>query len=334
MTALPASLGPLPRSEQRLLPALIFVALALFGGSPVHAQDTAPLRIVVPTPPGGTNDGVARALQNPLQRLLGKTVIVEYKAGAAGSLGSAYVARSKPDGNTLLLNNNAVLINPLVSKSTGYDMRDLTPLAVAVVAPLVLIGNAAMPVNDTRSLVDFASKQAQPLAYASAGGVGSLGHMSMESFARAAGIKLLHVPYTGGGPAQMAVSSGEVKMVMTTLNAGLKGQVDAGRIRLLGVAAAKPSPLVPGVRPIGDVVPGFEIDAWFGLLAPAQTPATVVQKIAAAVNQALEMPEVREQLLAIGVTPTYLGPDAFGKRVEQETQRWADIVREQKLQKE
>ena len=118
------------------------------------------------------------------------------------------------------VNNNAVLINPLVSKSTGYDMKDLTPLAVAVVAPLVLFGHAGMPVTDTKSLVDFASKQLQPLAYASAGGVGSLGHMSMESFARAAGVKLLHVPYTGGGPAQLAVSSGEVKMVMTTLNAG------------------------------------------------------------------------------------------------------------------
>ena len=298
------------------------------------AQDATPLRIVVPTPPGGTNDGVARALQNPLQRLLGKTVIVEYKAGAAGSLGSAYVARSKPDGNTLLLNNNAVLINPLVSKSTGYDMKDLTPLAVAVVAPLVLFGHAGMPVTDTKSLVDFASKQSQPLAYASAGGVGSLGHMSMESFARAAGVKLLHVPYTGGGPAQLAVSSGEVKMVMTTLNAGLKGQVDAGRIRMLGVAAAKPSALVPGVRPIGEVVPGFEIDAWFGLLAPSQTPAATIQKIAAAVGQALELPEVREQLLAMGVSPTFLGPEAFAKRVEQETQRWGEIVREQKLQKE
>ena len=299
-----------------------------------HAQDTTPLRIIVPTPPGGTNDGVARALQIPLQRLLGKTVIVEYKAGAAGSLGSAYVARSKPDGNTLLLNNNAVLINPLVSKSTGYEMKDLTPVAVAVVAPLVLFGSASMPATDTRGLVDFASKQTQPLAYASAGGVGSLGHMSMESLARAAGIKLLHVPYTGGGPAQMAVSSGEVKMVITTLNAGLKGQVDAGRIRMLGVAAAKPSPMVPGVRPIGEVVPGFEVDAWFGLLAPSQTPAATVQKIATAVGQALELPEVREQLLAMGVAPTFLGPEAFSKRVEQETQRWGDIVREQKLQKD
>lgn len=299
-----------------------------------RAQDSNPLRIIVPTPTGGTNDGVARALQAPLQRFLGKTVIVEYKAGAAGSLGSAYVARSKPDGNTLLLNNNAVLINPLVSKSTGYEMKDFTPVAVAVVAPLVLFGSASIPATDTRSLVDFASKQAQPLAYASAGGVGSLGHMSMESLARAAGIKLLHVPYTGGGPAQMAVSSGEVKMVITTLNAGLKGQVDAGRIRMLGVAAAKPSPLVPGVRPIGEVVPGFEIDAWFGLLAPSQTPVATVQKIAAAVGQALELPEVKEQLLAMGVAPTFLGPEAFSKRVEQETQRWGDIVREQKLQKE
>ena len=315
----------------RLLKTLL-VALAL--PLAAAAQDSTPIRIIVPTPPGGTNDGVARALQAPLQRLLGRTVIVEYKPGAAGSVGSAFVARSKPDGNTLLLNNNAVFINPLVSRTTGYETRDLVPVAVAAVSPMVLIGSADIPPVDTKGLIDYAAKQAQPLAYGSAGGVGSLGHLAMEGFARAAGIKLLHVPYVGGGPVQMAVSTGEVKLVMTSLNAALKGQVEAGRIRLLGVAAAKATPLVPGARPIGEALPGFEVDAWFGLLAPAQTPLAAVQRIAAAVGQALETAEVRDQLLAIGSQPTFLGPEPFQRRVDQEAQRWGEIVREQRIQKE
>jgi tripartite-type tricarboxylate transporter receptor subunit TctC len=314
----------------RLRPLLLALLLPLAAA----AQDNPPLRIIVPTPPGGTNDAVARALQQPLQKLLARTVIVEYKAGAAGSLGSAFVARAKPDGNTLLLNNNAVLINPLVSGGNGYEMKELSPVAVAATSPLVLIANGDLPVQDTRELVAYAARQAQPLPYASSGGVGSIGHLAMESFARAAGIRLLHVPYTGGAPAQTAVLSGEVKMVLTTLTASHKAQVAAGKLRLLGIAAAAPSPLMPGVRPIPEAVPGFEADAWFGLLAPAQTPPATVQRIAAAVKQALEQPEAREQLQSAGVQPTYIAPEAFARRIEQESLRWGEVVREQKIRKE
>jgi tripartite-type tricarboxylate transporter receptor subunit TctC len=318
----------LPTARLRALLLALLLPLAAV------AQDNPPLHIIVPTPPGGTNDTVARALQQPLQKLLARTVIVEYKAGAAGSLGSAFVARAKPDGNTLLLNNNAVLINPLVSGGNGYEMKDVAPVAVAAASPLVLIANGDLPVQDTRELVAYAAKQAQPLPYASSGGVGSIGHLAMESFARAAGIRLLHVPYTGGAPAQVAVLTGEVKLVLTTLTASHKAQAAAGKLRLLGVAAAAPSPLMPGVRPIAEAVPGFEADAWFGLLAPAQTPPATVQRIAAAVQQALELPETREQLQAGGVEPTYIAPEAFARRIRQEAQRWGEVLREQKIRKE
>lgn len=299
-----------------------------------RADDPPVLRIIVPTPPGGTNDGVARALQPPLQKLLGRTVIIEYKPGAAGSVGSAFVARSKPDGNTLLLNNNAVLINPLISRDAGYTMSDLKPVAVAAVSPLVLISNAGVPVTDVKGLIDYANKQAQPLAYASSGGVGSLGHLAMESFAREAGIKLLHIPYTGGGPAQQAVTSGEVAFVMTTMNAALKGQADAGRIRLLGVAAAKPTPLVPGVPTIGDTVPGFILDAWFGILAPSKTDPAVLGRIEQALLQALATPETRTVLSNIGVQPSGMGSAPFLTMVTEEARHWGDVIRERKITKE
>ena len=312
---------------------LALLSLSLCGVSATRADDLPILRIIVPTPPGGTNDGVARALQIPLQKLLNRTVVVDYKAGAAGSMGSAYVARSKPDGNTLLLNNNAVLINPLISR-VGYEMTDLTPLVVAAVSPMVLIVNSAIPVTDVKGLIEYAGKQSQPMPYASSGGVGSLGHLAMESFARATGIKLLHVPYQGGGPAQMAVSSGEVKLVMTSLNGALLGQLGAGRIRLLGVASEKPTPLVPGVPPISETVPDFVLDAWFGLLAPAQTSPATLEVLNRALLQALAMPETRERLLAIGSQPTAIGPVPFGAMIDRETKRWTDVIREQKISKE
>jgi tripartite-type tricarboxylate transporter receptor subunit TctC len=319
--------APLSRRTTLGLLAALAVPLA-------RADDAAPLHIIVPTPPGGTNDGVARALQQPLQKLLGRTVVVEYKPGAASSVGSAFVARSKPDGNTLLLNNNAVLINPLISRDTGYTMADLKPLAVAAVSPLVLICNAAIPATDVKGLIDYAKQQAQPLAYASAGGVGSLGHLAMESFAREAGIKLLHVPYTGGGPAQQAITSGEVACVMTTMNAALKGQADAGRIRLLGVAAAKPTPLVPGVPTIDAALPGFALDAWFGLLAPSKTDPAVLGRLEQALLEALATPEARTVLGNIGVQPSSIGSAAFTAMTIAESRQWSEVVRERKITKE
>ncbi|HEY4069582.1 MAG TPA: tripartite tricarboxylate transporter substrate binding protein [Burkholderiaceae bacterium] len=321
-------------SRRSVVGLLAASGLSSLGLSSAQAEDTAILHLIVPTPPGGTNDGVARALQQPLQKLLGRTVIVEYKPGAAGSVGSAFVARSKPDGNTLLLNNNAVLINPLISHDTGYTMADLTPIAVAAVSPMVLISNAEVPVTDVKSLIAYANKQTRPLAYASAGGVGSLGHLAMESFASAAGIKLLHIPYTGGGPAQQAVTSGEVACVMTTLNAALKGQADAGRIRLLGVAAAKPSPLLPGVPTLGESVPGFALDAWFGVLAPAKTDPEILARIEQALTQALAAPETRTLLTNIGVQASGMGSTAFQAMVSDEARHWADVVRERKITKE
>lgn len=318
------------RNVLGLLPALAST-LAL---PPARAQEAAVLHIVVPTPPGGTNDGVARALQEPLQRLLKRTVIVEYKPGAAGSVGSAYVARSKPDGNTLLLNNNAVLINPLISREAGYAMADLKPLVVGGIGPLLLIANAQVPATDVKGFIAWARAQPKPVAYASAGGVGSLGHLAMVSFARAAGLDMLHIPYSGGGPAQQAVTSGEVACVLTSLNAALKGQVDAGRIRLLGIASAEPSPSAPGVPPIAQALPGFAIDAWFGLLAPARTDAALLAPVEQALLAALAMPQTKTVLTNIGVIPVAIGSGEFQAMVTRESRRWTELVRDERIAKE
>lgn len=300
-----------------------------------RAEDAQPLRIIVPTPPGGLNDGVVRALQEPLQRLLGRTIIVDYKPGAGSSLGSAFVARSKPDGNTLLVNNNAVLINPLISRTTGYAIEGLTPLGVAAIGPLVLMANAAaIPSSDVRGFIDFAKKQPQPIAYASSGGVGSLGHLAMESFARSAGIKLLHVPYAGTAPSQQAVISGEAPLVMTSLTPAMKAQVDLGKVRLLGVASAKATPLVPGVAPINDAVPGFVVEAWFGLFAPALTEAATLNKIQQALMQVLAMPETKALLANLSVQPVAIGPVPFAEMIGQENRRWMEVIRDLKISKD
>lgn len=307
-------------------PIAVLLTILTLCTSLAHADD-GPLRIVVPTPPGGTNDGVARALQDPLQRLLNRPVIVDYKPGAAGSVGSTFVARSKPDGGTLLLNNNAVIINPQLSKTTGYEMKDLTPVSVAAVSPLVLMVNAAVPAKDVKGFIAYARSQNQPLPFGSSG-VGGVSHLAMESFAKAAGIKVLHVPYQGGAPAQVALSSGEVKVALTAMNPVLKGLVDAGRIRLLGIASAAPSPLVPGTPTIGEALPGFVLDVWFGLLAPAQTPRATIERFSEAVAAAMLLPEVRDKIKALGSEPVYMGNEAFAKMVSAESQRWREAMRD------
>jgi tripartite-type tricarboxylate transporter receptor subunit TctC len=291
-----------------------------------RADDAGPLHIIVPTPPGGTNDGVARALQQPLQKLLGRTVVVEYKPGAAGSVGSAFVARSKPDGNTLLLNNNAVLINPLISRDTGYTMADLKPLVVAAVSPLVLICNAAIPATDVKGLIDYAKQQAQPLAYASAGGVGSLGHLAMESFAREAGIKLLHVPYRGGAPALNDLIAGHIQVLFADSPPALP-QVKAGKVRAIGVTTAKRIAVAPDIAPVNDTVKGFDTAPWQMLMAPHGTPTPVVERLHKEIVAYIATPEGQKKLTDMGLVPgAPTRPAELATFVASEVKAWGKIV--------
>jgi tripartite-type tricarboxylate transporter receptor subunit TctC len=291
-----------------------------------------PVRLVVPYAPGGTTDNLARAMQEPVTQLLGQPFIVENKPGAGGAIGTREVAKAAPDGYTLVFGNNGPhTILPLLQKDAGYDgVRSFEPVALAATVPLIVVVNGAVPVNDLRGFIEYAKREAKGVDYASAG-AGGLGHMASELFARAAGVKMVHVPYSGGGPATTSVLAGDTKLFLSTFTQGMKSQADAGRLKILGVTSPGPTPLVPGVRPVAEVLPGYAVEAWFGVLAPAGTPAPVVARLHAAINGAIAQPELRERFQALGAAGSAVSPAQFGQAIAAEAQAWATVAREANL---
>ncbi len=222
---------------------------------------------------------MARMLQEPLTKILGQPVIVDNRPGAAGAIGSREVATAPPDGYTLVFSNNGpTSIAPTMQKDAGYDsLKSFAPVSLVAVAPLVLAVHASVPADNVADFIAYTKKQPEGLFYSSAG-PGSLGHLSTELFAARAGIKLNHVPYKGQAPATTALLTGDVKVFFSTINQTLNDFVQEKKIKMLGISSAEPSPVVPNVRPIGEAVKGYAVDVWFGILAPAKTPAPVIEQ--------------------------------------------------------
>ena len=300
-----------------------------------QAFPSKPIHIVVPYPAGGTTDLMARVLQEPMQKTLGQPVIVDNKPGAAGAIGAREVARSPADGYTLLFSNNGPSsTTPLLVKDAGYDgLRDFAPVSLVSTAPLFVVVNAAVPANDLKGFIDYARSQPNGLEYASAG-IGSLGHLASELFARMAGIKMIHIPYKGQAPTSNAVMTGEVKVLITTSSSAMNSYITAGKLKLLGVSSAEPSPLAPGAPVVASVLPGYKVEIWFGLLAPAGTPADVVARLNDAVSKAIALPEVQQRFVNFGVIATAGTPKRLGDLIADEVPRWTQIVREANIRAE
>ncbi len=306
-------------------------AALLLGALPVTAAaqqyPDKPIRLVVPYAPGGTTDIMARTLQEPLSKVLGQTVIVDNKAGAAGAIGTAQVANAAPDGYTLIFGNNGPsAIVPLIQKGVGYDpIKDFAPISLVSVAPMTLVVHPSVPVGTVKELIDFAKKQPDGLEYGTAG-AGSLGHLATELFGKEAGIKLVHVPYKGQALSTMGVLNGEVKLLITTSSDSQDAAVKAGKLKLLGVSTAQPSPLMPGAPTIGESLPGYEASVWFGILAPARTPKPVVDKLNAAIRQVLAQPDVQKRFLGYGCIATASTPQEFAAMIGAEVPKWKGVV--------
>jgi len=315
---------------------LLTLACAAFcAGAAAQGFPSKPIHIVVPYPAGGTTDLMARALQEPMQKTLGQPVIVDNKPGAAGAIGAREVARSPADGYTLLFSNNGPSsTTPLLVKDAGYDgLRDFAPVSLVSTAPLFVVVNASVPANDLKSFIDYARSQPNGLEYASAG-IGSLGHLASELFARMAGIKMVHIPYKGQAPTSNAVMTGEVKVLITTSSSAMNGYITAGRVKLLGVSTPEPSTLAPGAPVVSSVLPGYKVEIWFGLLAPAGTPADVVARLNDAVGKALALPELQQRFVNFGVIATAGTPKRLGDLIADEVPRWTQIVREANIRAE
>ena len=294
-----------------------------------------PIRMVVPYPAGGTADLMARAIQEPLRQALGQPIIIDNKSGAGGALAARDVAKAAPDGHTLFFSNASIqAVTPQVVKGAGFDgVKDFTPVALVSSAHLLVVVNAGVPVSDLKSFIDFARKQARPLPYASAG-IGSFGHLSTELFAKRAGIKMVHVPYRGQAQTTNAVVAGEVPLLITTASGAMSDFIAAGRLKLLAVTSALPSPLAPTVPTVASVLPGYAAESWFGILAPAGTPGPVVQKLNGAINAALAAPDIQQRFAAFGMEVRTGMPDRLGELMVLDAARWAPVIRESNIQPE
>lgn len=314
--------------------ALLSAAFAL-GALPATAQaqyPDKPIKLIVPYPPGGTTDIMARTLQEPLSKVLGQPVIVDNKAGAAGAIGTKQVAAASPDGYTLVFGNNGPsAIVPLLQKDVGYDpVKDFAPVSLVSIAPLVLVLHPGVPAGNVAEFVAWAKAQQGGVEYATAG-AGSLGHLATELFAKDAGLKLVHVPYKGQAPSTMAVLNGEVRMLMTTSSDTMGAAVRDGKLKLLGVSTARPSPLMPGAPTIGQSLQGFEVNVWFGVLAPAGTPAPVIAKLNAAIGTVLADPEIQRKFMGYGSIATASTPQEFATMIGAEVPKWKGVVESAKI---
>jgi tripartite-type tricarboxylate transporter receptor subunit TctC len=314
-----------PRARRRRL----LLACALAGLAPLaHADASKPLHLVVPFPPGGTSDILARAIGARLGAAIGQTVVIDNKPGAGGSIGAEAVARAEPDGNTLLMGHIGTLaVNVSLYPKLPYDpVKSFAPVAWVARVPNVLVVNAASGPHSLQELIARAQAAPGKLSYSS-GGNGSAAHITFEYLKLRTHIAVTHIPYRGTAPSVTDLIAGQVDATFTGAPAVLP-HVKSGRLRALAVSSRERLPTLPAVPTVAESgFPGFEADQWYGVVAPAGTPPEVVARLNAAINQALASPEVRAQLAAEGAVPVQTTPKAFADFIASEIPRWREVVR-------
>jgi tripartite-type tricarboxylate transporter receptor subunit TctC len=287
-----------------------------------------PVRIVVPYPPGGGNDIVVRAIGPRLSERLRQPVVVDNRGGATGIIGTETVAHSAPDGYTLLSHTNAgLVILPHINPKLPYDpVRDFVPITLAASQPYVLVVYPKLPVTSVAQLIALAKSRPGTLNY-STSGKGSSTHMASVLFCRMAGVEMVHVPYKGSGAAVADLIAGQVQLRFSSIPPALP-HVKSGRLRALAVSSAKRFSLLPELPAVAETVPGFEVDSWYGFLAPARTPAAIIQKLNVEIAAALKDPDVKARLEANGAEAVGTSPERFGEVIRTELKRWAPVVKE------
>ena len=292
-----------------------------------QAYPNRPIRIVVPYPAGGATDQMARIIQQPMQELLGQPVIIDTRGGAAGAIGTEAVARSAPDGYTLVFGNSGPNAMGPAMKKMPYDpVKDLAPISLVTTLPLFLAVHPSVPANNTRELLALVKANPDKFNYGSVG-IGSASHLIGEYFNFVSGLRMTHVPYKGGAPAMVGFIGGEVQVMFMT---GLDGlpHARAGKLRVLAVATDRATELAPGVPTVAEAVPGFNGNVWFGLLAPAGTPPEVIAKLQDAVAKAVARPAVKKAFADMSVDAVSNTPEQFTRLIAAELAQWTRVVRE------
>jgi len=309
--------------------SLLLAAVGSLFAVIVQAQSypSKPVRVVVPYPPGGPTDIVARVLFQQVAESTGQQFVIDNRAGAGGNIGAEVVAKAPADGYTLLIGTTAHAINMSLFKSLNYDVqKDLAPVSLLTQGPLVLVTHPQFPANSVKELIDMAKAKPGSLNFASAGN-GQSTHLSAELFNSMAGTKMVHVPYKGSAPALSDLMTGQVGIMFdTTLSA--MPFVRAGKLKALGVTSPQRTPAAPDVPTIAESgLPGYEVFAWNGVLVPAGTPKAIVAQLNEEIRKAMQLPQVRDKFSAQGFAASWNTPDQFGVFVRNEVDKWARTVK-------
>jgi tripartite-type tricarboxylate transporter receptor subunit TctC len=306
-------------------------------GLSTHAAlaDTYPdrsIKWIVPWPPGGGADVIARLLGNPVAEALGKPIIIDNRGGAGGNIGALAAARSPADGYTMVFAYSGThSINRHLYKDMSFEEKDFAPVIFLTSVPQMLVVNANLPFKSVQEVIAAARANPGKLTYGSSGN-GAINHLTGQLFSDMAGVKLLHVPYKGGGPAAAAVMAGEVDMVFGEPST-LLPHVASGKLRAIATTGGKRSISLPDLPTIAESgVPGYDVTSWNGVLVPAGTPEAAIKKLNQEFNKVLANPEMRERLIKIGYEPIGGPPDAFSKHIEAETKKWGPVIKQSGLQ--
>lgn len=294
----------------------------------LHAQafPSRPVRIVVPTTPGGTLDLVTRLLAPKLNESWGQGVVVDNRAGAGGIIGYEVAAKANPDGHTITMVASTFTVTASVHRKLPYDsLRDFAPVSLVAFSPWVLVVHPSLPARTVKELIAITKERPGQINYASTGSGGAT-HLAAELFKNLTGADITHVPYKGTIPAVSDVISGQVQLTITGLTAAMP-QVTAGKLRLIAVTGRNRTPSLPDVPTIGESVPGYEYNNWFGALAPRGTPSAVVVQLQSGIAHALKAKEVRQALLAQSIEPVGSSPAQFGEMLQQEIGKYTKLAR-------
>ena len=313
----------------RLISTLLMtpcLSLALTTAVTAQNYPTKPLRIIVPFPPAGSNDIVARAVATPLGERLGKQVIVDNRPGAGAVVGTELAASAPKDGHTLLIVSLTHAINPWLYKLPYDPIKGFVPIAMIASGPMVLTVNPGLEAKSVNELIALAKAKPGQLQYASAG-VGTLTHLSAELFKLAAGVEMLHVPFRGGGPANIDLIGGHTKVMFNNVPTAMP-HIRSSKLRALGVGGAKRISVLPDVPTIAESgVPGYEASNWWGILAPAGTPATIVERLHKEITAIQNSPDVQKQFEAEGAEVVHMSSAEFGSFLVKEMNKWERVVK-------
>jgi len=287
-----------------------------------------PVTLVVPQAPGGANDAIARVVGQKLSELTGQSFVVENRPGAGGNIGTAYVAKARNDGYTLLLTaDSAYVINPSLYKNTGFDpIKDFEAISTVATSGYVLVANNNFPANNTSELINLAKQQPGKIMIGSAGN-GTVNHLVGEMLNKAAGIDMVHIPYKGAAAAVTDLVGGQVQVSVQSLPSSISF-IRSGRIKVLGVVNDKRLAALPNAAPIQETLAGLSVTPWYGVFVPASTPKQINVQLQTLINQAIEAEDVKEKLAGLGAEPYKLSGDKFTTLIRSELIRWAKVVKD------